>query len=105
MSRLDAANVVGVLVTTTYSPAKVSGLDISELGHFEGWLVVLDLKSPRVLAQVPVNADSESFLSVPHGVSVEYATRIGHEERIIHAAAAVLAARCPAITLRSTPSE
>lgn len=99
MKEIADAKQVGVFITNKLEPGHVNGRTIEKKGHWEGWLVLLDLSAPKVLASVQVSADSLSSFGISNDYSADVQLLENLENRSREEAQKALATGCPGLTL------
>ena len=99
MKEIAEAKQVGVFITTKLDPGHVNGRTIEKKGHWEGWLVLLDLSAPKVLASVQVSADTLPSFGISTDFSADVQLLESLENRARAEAQKALASGCPGLTL------
>ena len=98
IKELASARQVGIFVTHKLDPGHAKGRSIEKQGHFEGELVLVDLTAPKLLARVPVSADTSPMVMISNDYGADVQLLEDLESNVRTQAAKALQPGCPGVT-------
>lgn len=101
MQGLTDANLVAVFTTTSLTRGKMEQQGVIDPpGHYEGWVALLQLSPPALLAQAPITADQSEMLMYTWDTSIDDQLADDVEGNAMAAAEAAFLPGCPELVVR-----